>query len=335
MAVSPISEEPTTAAGFLNQRRRRRTELGKLPGDANIAPEMLAREAASKKPKSAVATAGSTGLRTAAALEPAKLPRTAAASSTVGSDLSDLEGCITDENMAQHVSELDDVMAGNLERKHPNGTPYYTLFGNKKFHVDAVEDESGNLTTLMECKLPYPAEIFWRVLSDFDYCLEYDDYCKKKSIVATAAGPAGNNEVAHFECKFPAPLTNRDWVFYRRHQKDAAAGAYYYVHKDVPEHLHARVGAPPYKGVIRAGKGDAWTLGMVKRIDAMHCQAVIWGQDNYCGNIPKWAINFATKKGLPGFFKGLETAAVKLMVKEGLMTAQQYKTWKKGYSASI
>ena len=47
---------------------------------------------------------------------------------------------------------------------------------------------------------------------------------------------------------------------------------------------------------------------------------VIKTQDNYCGQIPKAAINFATKKGLPCFFKGLEKAAVQLMVNEGKMT---------------
>ena len=50
---------------------------------------------------------------------------------------------------------------------------------------------------------------------------------------------------------------------------------------------------------------------------------VIKTQDNYCGKIPKAAINFATKKGLPGFFKGLEKAAVQLMVNEGKMTVAE------------
>ena len=38
---------------------------------------------------------------------------------------------------------------------------------------------------------------------------------------------------------------------------------------------------------------------------------------DYCGQIPKAAINFATKKGLPCF---LEKAAVQLMMNEGKMT---------------
>ena len=57
-------------------------------------------------------------------------------------------------------------------------------------------------------------------------------------------------------------------------------------------------------------------LGAAKTL----CDVVIKTQDNYCGQIPKAAINFATKKGLPCFFKGLEKAAVQLMVNEGKMT---------------
>ena len=62
---------------------------------------------------------------------------------------------------------------------------------------------------------------------------------------------------------------------------------------------------------------------------------VIKTQDNYCGKIPKAAINFATKKGLPGFFKGLEKAAVQLMVNEGKMTVAEQAQWKKSYKDTI
>ena len=43
-------------------------------------------------------------------------------------------------------------------------------------------------------------------------------------------------------------------------------------------------------------------------------------------------VNFATKKGVPGFIKTLEKAAVQLMVNEGLMTEKEQKAWKKNYS---
>jgi hypothetical protein len=35
-------------------------------------------------------------------------------------------------------------------------------------------------------------------------------------------------------------------------------------------------------------------------------------QDNFAGDIPKWLINFATKKGVPSFLKALEKAAVQV-----------------------
>jgi hypothetical protein len=64
------------------------------------------------------------------------------------------------------------------------------------------------------------------------------------------------NDVIYQECKFPTPLSNRDWVYYRKRRVDAAKGMYCLMLRDVPNSGQEHV--PKKKGVVRAGNGAFW-----------------------------------------------------------------------------
>ena len=45
------------------------------------------------------------------------------------------------------------------------------------------------------------------------------------------------------------------------------------------------------------------------------------------GAAPKWLVNLASKKSLPGYYKGFETMAATMMMEDGVLTASSAKKW--------
>ena len=103
--------------------------------------------------------------------------------------------------------------------------------------------------------------------------------------------------------------------------------------RDLPD--WGRTQRAEVKGVIRAGRGDFWLYSLLEKTGEDSCRMTMLSQDNPCGDIPKWVMNFVTKKGIPSFFKGVEEAAQQLSVRAGEMTEKEFKAWKKAYSSSI
>jgi len=257
---------PASAVELLKLRRLRRTQLGSLPGDAAVAaPQLLARLANASSagdssgdagPRSAVTVLGDLPNSVAPVLAGGGTARRARLQ-TIGSRIAPRtsahpKGAITDEEMEQGISNVADMRDGRVARELDDGTPLQLIYSNKKFSVYAAEDAAGLVITMTEASLPYPAEIFFRTLTEVEYQLTYDDYIKHKSVVGHVAG----NEVLFHEVKFPTPMTNRDYVYYRkiRADKTAEKEEYCWMQRDVPD--WGREWAPEAKGVIRAGRGD-------------------------------------------------------------------------------
>jgi len=200
---------------------------------------------------------------------------------------------------------------------------------------------------------------------DEAYQKTYDAYLKHKDVLVPSEGPGGAghvlvpaagdggggsggsslsptttntaSEILHHECIFPFPLSNRDYVYYRRRLVDP--GSYFtYVQRDVVPKERGLALRPPGKGVVRAGNGLFWQLSMGRAEPdddgaggegLGRCVMVVRSQDNYEGRLPRWLQNFAAKKGAPGYVKLLERAALGVLVADGTISADDAATnWK-------
>mmetsp|Transcript_10876 Transcript_10876/g.14154 ORF Transcript_10876/g.14154 Transcript_10876/m.14154 type:complete len:778 (-) Transcript_10876:296-2629(-) len=232
-----------------------------------------------------------------------------------------------------------------------------------------VDVDTGLLQLYLEGHFAVPLSIMERCVLDETFQKTYDPFLRIKEVIGTIDGndvkndkndiddetkkrinppssssvvngdskstPLRNGlekgcEVMHHEIKFPAPFSNRDYVFYRRGNLEEHR--FSYVQRDVEPRALASKYIPPRKGVIRAGNGKYWQFGMcVEEKETQvggcgRCLMVVRSQDNIEGKVPKWLSNLAAKQGAPGYVKQLEKAAVNLMVEEGTISKQQAKT---------
>ena len=238
------------------------------------------------------------------------------------------QGAITDYEFDQGIAALRDVQSGVKAATHPDGTPLELLFENKRFKCWFAEVD-GLLCTMTEAQFNIAASKIHKTLTDFDYQKTYDEYIKHKSVIDHVDGC----EVVFHEVKLPSPLTNRDYVYYRKRVTDEQAGVYKWYQRDLPD--WGRQQRAEVKGVIRAGRGDFWLHALLEKTGEDSCKMIMLSQDNPCGDIPKWVMNFVTKKGIPSFFKGVEEAAQQLSVRAGEMTEKEFKAWKKAYSSTV
>ena len=238
------------------------------------------------------------------------------------------EGAITDYEFDRDIANLRDFLSGAKEPIHPNGTPLRLFFENKRFKCWFAE-VNGLLCMLCEAHFNIAVGRIFTTLTDYEYQQTYDEYIKHKSIIDNVGGC----EVVFHEVKLPPPLTNRDYVYYRKRVVDEQAGVYKWYQRDLPD--WGRSQRAEVKGVIRAGRGDFWLHSLLEKTGEDSCRMIMLQQDNPAGDVPKWAMNFVTKKGIPSFFKGVEEAAQKLNVRAGTMTEQEFKAWKKAYSSTI
>lgn len=283
--------------------------------------------AADKKPHEARAARTTASTRGS---QPAKVvnPRSSKAQRSKKAAQPHPQGAITDYEFDRDIANLRDFLSGAKEPVHPNGTPLRLFFENKRFKCWFAEVD-GLLCMLCEAHFNIAVGHIFTTLTDYDYQQTYDEYIKHKSIIDRVGGC----EVVFHEVKLPPPLTNRDYVYYRKRVVDEQAGVYKWYQRDLPD--WGRSQRAEVKGVIRAGRGDFWLHSLLEKTGEDSCRMIMLQQDNPAGDVPKWAMNFVTKKGIPGFFKGVEEAAQKLSVSAGTMTEKEFKAWKKAYSSTV
>lgn len=238
------------------------------------------------------------------------------------------QGAITAYEFSRGMTDLRDFQSGARTATHPDGTPLELLFENKRFSIFYAE-VNGLLCMYSDARFDIPASYIYKTLTDYDYQKTYDSYIKHKSIIDNVDG----NEVVFHEVKLPPPLKNRDYVYYRKCIVDEQAGVYQWYQRDLPD--WGRGQREEVKGVIRAGRGDFWLQCQLQKTGENSCRMVTLQQDNPAGDVPKWLLNFVTKKGIPSYFKGVETAAQQLRVDEGEMTKKDFKAWQKAYNSTV
>ena len=196
--------------------------------------------------------------------------------------------------------------------KTPGGTEF-TVFG---------EQADGLLTIRAVVSFPLPGKFIHRTFCDIAFQKRFDDYIKVKDIVAQSGGC----DVIYHEMKLPSPLTNRDYVYFRRTHSDEARGEYAVFLRDVPD-MGTKYKAVKKKAV-RAGLGKHFMDVLIQNHrDGPGCRVVSELRDNPAGAVPKWLVNLASKKSLPGYYKGFETMAATMMMEDGVLTASEAKKW--------
>ena len=198
--------------------------------------------------------------------------------------------------------------------KTPGGTEF-TVFG---------EQADGLLTIRAVVSFPLPGKFIHRTFCDIAFQKRFDDYIKVKDIVAQSGGC----DVIYHEMKLPSPLTNRDYVYFRRTHSDEARGEYAMFLRDVPDMGTKYM--PVQKKAVRAGRGKHFSHVFIQDKQGggeQGCRMICCMRDNPEGAVPKWLVNLASKKSLPGYYKSLELTTATMMMEEGALTAQEAKRW--------
>jgi len=148
------------------------------------------------------------------------------------------------------------------------------------------------------------AEVAYQVLSvDIDYRKKWDSY-------AIAIDPIDNVEGStciYWSCKFPWPLSNRDYLFYRKGMHDEKSDVYLTVSKAGKNEKK-----PEHKDFVRV---DIFGAMMVMKNVNGNCEFRLFQYDDMKGSIPKTIVNWAIGSGLPTYLKQIHTACLKYPTK--------------------
>ena len=231
------------------------------------------------------------------------------------------DGSITAYEMEQEIGVLRGRLDGADEVAIPKIVDGKTP-GGTEFGVWGAQ-EDGLLTIRAVLSFPLPGKFIHRTFCDIEFQKRFDDYIKVKDVVAQSGGC----DVIYHEMKLPSPLTNRDYVYFRRTHSDEARGEYAMFLRDVPD-MGTKYMAVKKKAV-RAGRGKHFSHIFIqdKQGGEQGCRMICCMRDNPEGAVPKWLINLASKKSLPGYYKSLELSTATMMMEEGVLTAQEAKRW--------
>ncbi|KAM8945688.1 phosphatidylcholine transfer protein [Pelodytes ibericus] len=147
---------------------------------------------------------------------------------------------------------------------------------------------------LPEC----PPELCADVYMDLDYRKQWDQYVK-----VLQEDKDGEDKVIYWEVKYPFPLSNRDYVYVRERQDLDIDGRKIFV-------ILAKSASAPHcpekSGIIRV---NGYKQSLAIESDGKNgCKVFMYYFDNPGGMIPTWLINWAAKKGVPGFLTDMQKA---------------------------
>jgi len=235
------------------------------------------------------------------------------------------DGNITAYEMEQKISVLRTVVGGD-DAAFTGAMPQIVggttgRPGGTEYRIWAKQVE-GLLTVRSIVTFPFPGNIIQRAFTDQEFQTRVDEWIKVKECIAHSGGC----EVIYHEMRLPSPMTNRDYVYFRRTHSDEARGEYAVFLRDVPD-MGTKYKAVKKKAV-RAGLGKHFMDVLIQNHrDGPGCRVVSELRDNPAGAVPKWLVNLASKKSLPGYYKGFETMAATMMMEDGVLTASEAKKW--------
>ena len=143
----------------------------------------------------------------------------------------------------------------------------------------------------LEGKISCSAENLVGVLTDDKYRKEWDEYVHTmESIDPDVDG----NECIYWRVKFPMPMTDREYVYYRK-KVETKPGRYVVLARAAKLGDHKEATKKP----IRVETYEQYTF--IEAIDDAHCAFRGYMCDDPKGDIPKKVINWAVKTAMPKF----------------------------------
>eukprot|EP01119_Soliformovum_irregulare_P024628 TRINITY_DN8870_c0_g1_i1.p1 TRINITY_DN8870_c0_g1~~TRINITY_DN8870_c0_g1_i1.p1 ORF type:complete len:212 (-),score=45.30 TRINITY_DN8870_c0_g1_i1:14-649(-) len=132
---------------------------------------------------------------------------------------------------------------------------------------------------------------------DTQYRTEWDNNTiKVEEIDKTDRGTC-----VYWQCKFPFPLSNRDYVYWRKTREEPEKNIFMMYSQSGP---HEKM--PEAKGFVRVDNYKSRMI--VRQKDENSTEYALIYADDLKGSIPKWAVNWAVSTALPDFIKKLYTA---------------------------
>jgi hypothetical protein len=219
-------------------------------------------------------------------------------------------------------SEWDMIMSGSLDA---NNDSWESFFQYDKDGVQARAWRRRGVDGLFEYRsriqFPVGAEQFVRAQNDVAYRLSWDDFAERLEVIKT---DVQGLETLLWESRFPSPMANREYVFYRR-TAETADGSFLTMGRTCPPRTAASLGLAerPQKifgGVVRVR--DYWSVQVVWPRGPSSCEAAIAYREDPRGSIPKAMVNWAVRSGFPAWIKDL------------LQSARRYSDWKARHDAA-
>jgi len=144
------------------------------------------------------------------------------------------------------------------------------------------------------------AEVAYCVLSlDTKYRKDWDQYALEVDVIDTIDA----SDCIYWACKFPWPLSNRDYLFYRKGALDNESGIYMTISKAGP---HSK--KPEFSNFVRV---DTYQAMMCFRQAEKKTEFRLIQYDDMKGSIPKAIVNWAISSGLPEYLKKIHQACLK------------------------
>ncbi|XP_072020686.1 phosphatidylcholine transfer protein-like [Amphiura filiformis] len=159
-------------------------------------------------------------------------------------------------------------------------------------------EESGLYEYITFGTIDVKPEICHQVYIDLDYRKKWDSYVKALYEVTE-----GDRKGIYWNCNFPFPMSNRDYIFERESQEFDLDGRHVFVTLGRSAEFSS---VPEKSGVIRVDDFKQ-SLAITANGDT-GSKAFMHYYDNPKGMIPTWLINWAAKTGVPGFLQNMTDA---------------------------
>jgi len=187
----------------------------------------------------------------------------------------------SDQTPWELLAQVSDVGECKLYRRPFGNTGLYQYFVRGYFN-----DVKSDLAYCVLC-------------SDIKYRRDWDQYALEVDVVDNVDG----SDCIYWACKFPWPLSNRDYLFYRKSVLDQESGIYLTVSKAGPNPKK-----PEFKNFVRV---DTYQAMMCFRQAENKTEFRLLQYDDMKGSIPKTIVNWAISSGLPEYLKKIHQACLK------------------------
>jgi hypothetical protein len=205
-------------------------------------------------------------------------------------------GPVTDEEM-----QIGGTLIPSLQSLATNGDGSWQLFVDRP-EVKSWKYKRANSsvwTFYVEAQMPFDATTLYKTQADLAFRPEWDAYCLQCRLVAEA----DSNEAIYWLVKFPWPLANRDYVYYRRAQC-AEDGTWLLVSRSAELGCHV-----PVTDAVRVD--EYFFAGVFAPSGPNQCTIRLVFSDNPKGSIPSSLVNWAATSAVPSFTTTLTAACQK------------------------